>query len=225
MSLSRRLSRPPSRLNIDLPTNTSTTLYITVTAELRSDCNVYMFGFDKCFTTLEQANARIDLLGRCNVNPKVDEMKLMHIEAETGCFCVTWIRDRYASRPRFLAQVKKMDMLGSVPQQDGSAVSPGGWLKKDSTHFDAAFVLDKKDHVWAVAIHEPAYGVGSNESLMRRASTSMSYGRHERYSYHSSADILRSPSTEHKREMSEQDSGWTVHSIHSSSDHAVAQAK
>lgn len=225
MSLSQRLQRPSSKLDIDLPITTSTTLYITVTAELRSDCDVYMFGFDKCFTTVEQANARIDLLGRCNVNPKINEMKLTHIEAETGCFCVTWTQDQYASRPRFLAQAKKVDMLGSIPQVDGSAVSPGGWHKKDSTHFDATFVLDKKDHVWVVAIHEPPSSMGSSSSLMRRASTSMSHGRGERYSYYSSAGTLGSQSAEHKQDMNEQDSGWTVHSVHSSSDHAVAQAK
>ncbi|KAK6404460.1 hypothetical protein LTR81_020697 [Elasticomyces elasticus] len=103
----------------------STTLYLVLSAELRGDEDVYMFSIDKCYTTIEQANARVELLGQCNTNIRSVETKLLSTDPETGCRTVRW--GRYGSQSRFVALVKVLEMNGEVGVISQGNTSPGGW--------------------------------------------------------------------------------------------------
>ena len=58
---------PPTDLTLDQIRQSTTVLYVTVTHTLRGDIDKYMFSIDHCYTNVEQANERVELLGRCNV--------------------------------------------------------------------------------------------------------------------------------------------------------------
>ena len=49
------------------------------------DQDTYMLGIDKCFTNLEQANDRVEVLGETNSNVRAVETKLTQKDEETGC--------------------------------------------------------------------------------------------------------------------------------------------
>lgn len=59
-------------------------LYLTTVHELRSDVDRYMFSIDRCFTNLDQANERLDLLARCNAVTSPGEVICTSPAAQEG---------------------------------------------------------------------------------------------------------------------------------------------
>ncbi|KAK5125360.1 hypothetical protein LTR85_000469 [Meristemomyces frigidus] len=202
---------------LDTPTHT-TTLYFTSTAELRGDQDIYMLGIDKCYTTLEQANARVEMLGSCNVNERTVETKLMHTDARTGCMGVTL--GRYGAQVRFVAHAKKMQMAGKVAQDDTGETSPGAWDKDDVGLFFAETLLDIAGHVWVVAIHKPGLYT-TEEGHSRRHSLSLSHGRLSSMSGRSG----RSSNATKVLKEERRSLGWTIDSMHVDSEKALNRAK
>ena len=197
-----------------------TILYATYTAEMRSDQDTYMLGLDKCYTSLEQANARVELLGRCNVNYRSVETKLAQTDNDNGCLTVSW--GRYGSQVRFLAQARRFIMAGKVLVEDQGCTSPGGWDKDEIGLFFAETQLDVAGHVWVVAVHDPV--APSFDGITRRHS--LSHGRRSSMSRSSNrssltANLLSSVnSTDEQRGL-----GWKLDSVHANSEKALNRAK
>lgn len=177
-----------------------------------------MLGIDKAYTTLEEANARVEMLGRCNVDGRSVETKLVHTDARTGCRGVTL--GRYGAQVRFVAQAKKMQMEGKVAQDAAGETSPGAWDKEDIGLFFAETQLDIAGHVWVVAIHKPDLCI-AKDGISRRHSLALSFGRLSSMSGRSSnaTKVLKSVKEE-RRSL-----GWTIDSLHADSEKALNHAK
>lgn len=205
----------PQRVPVSvLETNKTTNLFITYTAEMRTDQDVYMFGLDKCYITLQQANDRVELLGRCNANKRSVETKQVHMDDDNGCKCVTW--GRYGSQVRFVAQAKRVDMAGEALVEDADSTTPGAWDKEEDGLISAETKLDIAGHAWVVAVHDPA--IPLTDGLMRRHSLSL--GRRSLSGRSSIAAKLFASTSEDNRSL-----GWSVDSLHTKSDLALARAK
>ncbi|TKA31037.1 hypothetical protein B0A50_02005 [Salinomyces thailandicus] len=222
-----------------------TTLHVTYTAEMRGDQDTYMLGIDKAFTTLEQANARVELLGNTNTNPRSVETKLAQKNEDTGCLTISW--GRYEGPRRFVAQVQKFEMIGSVLTEETGFMSPGDWDKEspDTGLYFADTQLDIPGHVWIVAVHDPDSpflgALDSSSGVRRRHSLSRS-GGHRRNSL--SLRSNRSPSAASKLlfstiteatppldtppsfiDPSQRGLGWSLDSTHVNSEKALQRAK
>ena len=207
----------PPQLIVPKPKNT---LYITSTAELRNDIDAYMLGIDQCFTTLEQANARVEMLGRCNGRLRNPETQSTLIDA-VNCKVLMWSRE--GSGVRFLAQCTRLMMTGDVPTKNIGPTSPGGWSKDDVGLYFAETQLDVAGHVWVVAIHDPDRGFENTSALTRESS------QHER---RSSISMTSSRVSEVRKSSGVRPSnrdphkvGWVVDSVFVHSDAALARAK
>ncbi|KAK5135478.1 hypothetical protein LTR08_005266 [Meristemomyces frigidus] len=196
----------------------TTTIYITYTAELRSDRDIYMYGIDRTYNTLEQANSRVKILGAHNLNTRSAENKLAFTDTDTGCMSVTW--GRYGSQVRFMAQAKRFVMEGEVAEKDIGCTIPGGWDKAEGGLFYAEMQLDIANHVWAVAIHDPGASV-MEDGLTRHRSRS-----HTRRQ--STASIKSSGAANTGLETIEEEHrglGWSMDSVHANSERALNRAK
>ncbi|KAK4552451.1 hypothetical protein LTR86_010294 [Recurvomyces mirabilis] len=147
----------------------STTLYVTYTAELRSDEDLYMFSIDKCYTTPEQANSRVRLLGESNFSLRryrSEKMSTMLADVEEGDVhakvddlkMVTWKRIGPGNKPRFMASTKKIVMAGRIPctGDEDLPVEDGG-PNDVSSLFVAFSHLEMPGHVWVVAMYLPKW--------------------------------------------------------------------
>lgn len=70
----------------------ATILFLTVVHELREDLGRFQFSIDRCFTDVEQANERVDLLQRCNTrqeNTDVVRRGKSHNNGIHGMNCLT----------------------------------------------------------------------------------------------------------------------------------------
>ncbi|TKA80965.1 hypothetical protein B0A55_02396 [Friedmanniomyces simplex] len=217
--------------------NKTTTLYIVLSAELRGDHDVYMFSIDKCYTTLQQANARVELLGQCNVNLRSVETKLAYTDPETGCMTVRW--GRYGSQSRFVALIEKMEMAGVVVNNSQGNTSPGGWNDPEAEigAFFAETHLDLSGHIWVVAMHAPVSAAGDGSPLARqhshsRATTAMSLRSKPSAKNSLAAMKALHPVTESQTNPSSSSKhttlpglGCAIDSLHPTSDLALARAK
>ncbi|KAK0285085.1 hypothetical protein LTR35_005287 [Friedmanniomyces endolithicus] len=223
-----------------VPASKTTTVYVVLSAELRSDQDVYMFSIDKCYTTLHQANARVELLGHCNVNMRSVETKLSFTDPDTGCLTVRW--GRYGSQPRFVALINKLEMVGSVIDNSKGNTSPGGWNDPEAEigAFFAETHLDLSGHIWVVAMHAPvsakdSLALARQHSHSRAATITAASLRSKPSAKSSLAAVSKaltpltlesqpSPTyTRHNALLA--DLGWALDSLHPSSDPAIARAK
>ncbi|KAK0874930.1 Altered inheritance of mitochondria protein 18 mitochondrial [Friedmanniomyces endolithicus] len=218
----------------------TTTVYVVLSAELRSDQDVYMFSIDKCYTTLHQANARVELLGHCNVNMRSVETKLTFTDPDTGCLTVRW--GRYGSQSRFVALIDKLEMVGSVIDNSKGNTSPGGWNDPEAEigAFFAETHLDLSGHIWVVAMHAPVSAKDSpalaRQHSHSRAATITAASLRSKPSAKSSlaavskaltpltAESQSAPTSKHNNTLLA-DLGWALDSLHPSSDPAIARAK
>ncbi|KAK4548659.1 hypothetical protein LTR36_009570 [Oleoguttula mirabilis] len=198
----------------------TTTLYLTSTAELRGDQDIYMLGLDKCYTSLEQANARVDVLGRCNINAHAVETKLVHRDHKTGCMGMTL--GRYGAQVRFVAYVRKVEMVGKVAKQDTGCSSPGAWDKEDIGLFFAETQLDIAGHVWVVAVHKPGKSLTGDGPSRRQ---SLLHGRPRSSMSGRSSNAQKLLSSKINQEDEHRGVGWTIDSIHIDSENALNRAK
>ncbi|EMD00597.1 hypothetical protein BAUCODRAFT_175011 [Baudoinia panamericana UAMH 10762] len=233
--LSKRFSL--SAIAAQALTTDKTTMFVTYTAELRSDRDVYMFGIDRCYTTAVRANQRVEVLAHCNPNFRSVETRLNIIDSDTGCMTSTW--GRYGSQIRFIAQAKKVDMAGHVLTNKSGAMweADGSKEKRDVGLFLAETQLDLADHVWVVAIHKPAALHSQNLMLARRlsqgaasgsAGLSSTSGKPRRPSVVVKNRLSRITETGNSGEPDVEtncDFGWSIDSVHSASDKAIARAK
>ncbi|KAI7475022.1 hypothetical protein KC357_g5000 [Hortaea werneckii] len=228
----------------------STTLYITYTAEMRMDQDTYMLGIDKCFTNLEQANDRVEVLGETNANVRAVETKLTQKDEETGCLTVTW--GRYDGHRRFVAQAMRFEMLGKILKDEVGCSSPGGWDKENNLSlFHAETQLDIPGHVWVIAVHDPKsphLGVADSKSVgVSRRHSLTSPGRGHGRGSSMSSGSNRSPSAASKLLMSPMSNsttsssaaaspsptqdppprgvGWTIESVWMNSEKALQHGK
>ncbi|TKA38087.1 hypothetical protein B0A54_11101 [Friedmanniomyces endolithicus] len=223
-----------------VPASKTTTVYVVLSAELRSDQDVYMFSIDKCYTTLHQANARVELLGHCNVNMRSVETKLAFTDPDTGCLTVRW--GRYGSQSRFVALIDKLEMAGSVIDNSKGNTSPGGWNDPEAEigAFFAETHLDLSGHIWVVAMHAPVSAKDSpalarQHSHSRAATITAASLRSKTSAKSSLAAVSKAltpltlesqPSPTYKRHNALlADLGWALDSLHPSSDPAIARAK
>ncbi|KAK5718158.1 hypothetical protein LTR17_015806 [Elasticomyces elasticus] len=208
----------------------STTLYLVLSAELRGDEDVYMFSIDKCYTTIEQANARVELLGQCNTNIRSVETKLLSTDPETGCRTVRW--GRYGSQSRFVALVKVLEMNGEVGVISQGNTSPGGWNDPEAEigAFFAETHLDLPGHIWVVALHEPVSAMDSltlgRQQFHSRTTTMTLRSKNSAKSSLAAAKAL-SPVVEDQSDIArkELDLGWYIDSLQPGCEKAVARAK
>ncbi|KAK0990414.1 Altered inheritance of mitochondria protein 18 mitochondrial [Friedmanniomyces endolithicus] len=234
--------RSPKTIDTEQVTaSKTTTIYVVLSAELRSDQDVYMFSIDKCYTTLHQANARVELLGHCNVNMRSVETKLAFTDPDTGCLTVRW--GRYGSQSRFVALIDKLEMVGSVIDNSKGNTSPGGWNDPEAEigAFFAETHLDLSGHIWVVAMHAPV-SVKDSPALARqhshsRTATMTASSLRSKPSAKSSlaavSKALTPLTTDHQTPASSSkhrnallaDLGWALDSLHPSSDPAIARAK
>ena len=211
---------------LDSATKDTTTVYITQTAQLRTDQDVYMFSIDKCYTTLEQANARVELLAVANQDAHCVETRLIHKDAETGCLMATL--GRYGQRARFTAQVKKLKMAGRVLEQrgkedqvDGSEVTSPNGLWISPSH------LDVPGHIWVVAMHHAADGPFERalaqicSSATDSPTTPCSQG--SRISSFHAKKLLRTAMQ--ASSVNGVPGAWSIDSIFNNHDAAIARAK
>ncbi|KAK1810579.1 Altered inheritance of mitochondria protein 18 mitochondrial [Friedmanniomyces endolithicus] len=214
----------------------TTTVYVVLSAELRSDQDVYMFSIDKCYTTLHQANARVELLGHCNVNMRSVETRLAFTDPDTGCLTVRW--GRYGSQSRFVALIDKLEMVGSVIDNSKGNTSPGGWNDPEAEigAFFAETHLDLSGHIWVVAMHAPVSAKDSpalaRQNSHSRAATITAASLRSKPSAKSSlaavskalTPLAESQPPKHHNTLLA-DLGWALDSLHPSSDPAIARAK
>lgn len=228
----------------------STMLYITYTAEMRMDQDTYMLGIDKCFTNLQQANDRVEVLGETNSNVRAVETKLTQKDEETGCLTVTW--GRYDGHRRFVAQAMRFEMLGKILKDEVGCSSPGGWDKEyNPSLFHAETQLDIPGHVWVIAVHDPKsphLGVTDCKSVgVSRRHSFTGPGRGNGRGSSMSSASNRSPSAASKLLMSPlsnsttsssaaaspspthepppRDVGWTIESVWMNSEKALQHGK
>ncbi|KAK3070773.1 hypothetical protein LTR53_009861 [Teratosphaeriaceae sp. CCFEE 6253] len=185
-----------------------TTLYVVVCAEMRDDSDIYMFSIDKCYTTVEQANARVDLLVQCNVHERrTNEEKLTTIDHASDGKTVKW--QRYRSRARFIASVNKVIIIGNMDNKTLGDTSQGAGsdLSASTSHLFAIDDLDLK----------AASPCPSSIILRSKESKESSLAAMKQRS--SVADVGLAA------EQRTIGTGWVVDSIHADSDKALARAK
>lgn len=194
------------------PPPVTTKLYVSCTAEIRDDCNHFMLGLDKCYTTLEKANARVELLGRCNHNIRSRERKVVKIDEQTGCMNVLLIKP-YSHGPRFFAFATELTMLGEVFDEDQGNVSPGKFVKEPVGLFFADTERDVANQVWVVAVSDPKQATSRFATSRQSVST--------RTNSMASNLALAAPESDY----ADYKTNWIIDSVHKSSDEAFARAK
>ncbi|KAK3113827.1 hypothetical protein LTR53_008499 [Teratosphaeriaceae sp. CCFEE 6253] len=209
-----------------------TTLYVVVCAEMRDDSDIYMFSIDKCYTTVEQANARVDLLVQCNVHERrTNEEKITTIDHASDGKTVKW--QRYRSRARFIASVNKVILTGNVNNKTSGDTSqgPGSDLSISTSHLFATDDLDLDAHIWIVVVHTPVFarhGIPVSRPYSHQDHRSGVILRSKESKESSLAAMKQRSSVPDVRLAAEQrtiGTGWVVDSIHVDSDKALARAK
>jgi hypothetical protein len=215
--------------NAQSPPST-TALYVTYFAELRSDQDINMFNIDNCYMTLDQANARVDLLGHANTSLRSVETKLMQTDHDTGVKTMTF--SRHGSQARFIASAKKFDIPGLVLVNPNGDTSPGGHDPESKVSlFLAETELDLADHIWVVAIYRPGAGGTESPEIMKRVlgGRTRSVSAHERAADKNSPDPKTALNTIALCSPLAEENGcvlsWSIECVLPGSDLAMAYAK
>ncbi|KAK5111001.1 hypothetical protein LTR62_005376 [Meristemomyces frigidus] len=206
-----------------------TELFITCSTEIRGDKDVYMFNIDKCYTTHEQANARVRLLGECNFSLKVGEKERQIVRCdavpklegagvgpgkdgrgkeEVKLQTVVWCRRGSEAMPRFVASAMQFEIEDANLGQ-WEDVKPNSDCDASSLFFHCTD-LDLPSHIWVVAVYQPG-SLWSTEKLWKPAG--------------------KTTPPEHRSNAVEQEdipsaiTGWHIDSVHHTSFKAMARAK